>query len=62
MFKRPIKRGFSVIWKTTPRKLTHIQVIGKAFAANPFSGAGFVTAVASIHIFFLITIHMQASL
>jgi hypothetical protein len=61
MFKRSIVCSFRILRETTAGKLSHVQVIGKAFAANPFSGAGFIGTVASLHVFFLITVHVQTS-
>jgi len=52
MFKRPVVGSFGVFRKTAGRQRPAVQMIGDTVAANSFSTARFIRAVAFIQIFF----------
>jgi hypothetical protein len=57
MFKGAIVGGFGIIGEAAAGKLSHVQMIGNALTADALLGAGIIGAIASFHVFFLITLH-----
>jgi len=57
MFKRAIVCFFRLLRKAATGELPHFQMIGNALATDPFSGAGFIGAVAFFKVLLPITFH-----
>jgi hypothetical protein len=57
MLKRPVVGPFCIIGKATAGKLSALQMIAEALAADPFPRTGVVTAVTGCHIPSLIAFH-----
>jgi hypothetical protein len=57
MLERSVITAFGFGREKTGRELPASQVIGQAFATNPFSGARFISTVAILFVFHLFTIH-----
>jgi hypothetical protein len=57
MPKRPVVRSLGIIGETTSGQLAASEVVTETLAADAFSGARFVTAVAGFHVLGLIALH-----
>jgi len=57
MFKGSVVGGFCVLREGTGGELTHSQVVLNALAADTFTGARGISAVAIAKISFFITLH-----
>jgi hypothetical protein len=62
MLKGTIKGGLCVCREATSRKLSHLEMVGNALAAETFPGTGFIGAVTSLKVLFLLAFHSQPSL
>jgi hypothetical protein len=61
MLKRTVKCGFRTFGETAGWKLSALYVVPNAVAANAFSGARVITAVAVLEVLFFFTFHMKSS-
>jgi hypothetical protein len=57
MVERPIISRLGRSGKAAPRQLAHVQVVTNAFAAGTLARAGFVGAIAILHVEVFVTIH-----
>jgi hypothetical protein len=62
MLKGAIKGSLCVCREATSRKLSHPEMVRNALAAKTFPGTGFIGAVTSLKVLFLLAFHGQPSL
>ena len=58
MLKRAIPALFGIIRKTAARKLSHLQMVCQAFAADAFPWTGIIGAIAVFHVLFFVAFHL----
>lgn len=62
MFKGAVVSAFSVFGETASGQLAAAKVIGDTLAANPFTLAGFIGAIAFFQIFGFMAFHSNSPL
>ena len=60
MLKGSVVRALGVPRKATGGKLPALEMITQAFAANPLSGTGLITAIALLQMLFFFTLHRNS--